>query len=502
MSAQQLFIFQIGPVQSFIAAARRTQDLYVGSKMLSTLAKSGVEAAMRAEGFQAVFPVPNGGKLPQGVPHRFAFIATDDPAAVAESVQAAISQTWQTQFVDRVHAWLKRQVGGGPWETVYERQTASWLEFNWVAVPYDPDNHTASYQNAARAMAARRSTREFQQVEEDGVKCTLTGAGTALPKTLWDALRGKVGEIMVRPNEALAAMATIKRFAGKYHADCGLDVESFPSTDEIAGVLPEDQRGGKEVSGYLAVLHMDGDSMGKRIAKCQDLTEHQEFSRTLAHFADEVVPEIIAKHERAVLIYAGGDDVLALLPLSAALKVADELQAAFHQLTGNMTASAGIAVTPFNLPLDVALQTSRDAEKKAKDGHGRAAVVVTEVHGGQMREAGTKWTTQHAAIVDVMDQLYQHFIRRELSSKLGYDLQDLTYALGTTPAMADARAAELSRLLHRRLGEGVSRDVAERIETDLHRKLVALGEDNDCGWDSLANWVILARFLASEGKRT
>ncbi|MFQ3646977.1 MAG: type III-B CRISPR-associated protein Cas10/Cmr2, partial [Anaerolinea sp.] len=41
-----LYLFQIGPVQAFIAQARRTQDLLVGSRILSDLASAGIKAAM------------------------------------------------------------------------------------------------------------------------------------------------------------------------------------------------------------------------------------------------------------------------------------------------------------------------------------------------------------------------------------------------------------------------------------------------------------------------
>ena len=54
-----LFIFTIGPVQSFIAQARKTQDLYAGSQLLSDLIRYAVETARQksAEGeFELIFP--------------------------------------------------------------------------------------------------------------------------------------------------------------------------------------------------------------------------------------------------------------------------------------------------------------------------------------------------------------------------------------------------------------------------------------------------------------
>ncbi len=83
-----LFLFTIGPVQAFIAQARRTQDLYIGSRMLSALAAAGVRAATNSAGFQAIFPAPQQGDQfseadLEGTPHRFAFLSDEAPQVLA-----------------------------------------------------------------------------------------------------------------------------------------------------------------------------------------------------------------------------------------------------------------------------------------------------------------------------------------------------------------------------------------------------------------------------------
>jgi len=47
MVARDLVIFALGPVQAFIATARRTQDLWMGSQLLSLLALAGVGGRRR-----------------------------------------------------------------------------------------------------------------------------------------------------------------------------------------------------------------------------------------------------------------------------------------------------------------------------------------------------------------------------------------------------------------------------------------------------------------------
>ena len=46
--------------------------------------------------------------------------------------------------------------------------------------------------------------------------------------------------------------------------------------------------------------------------------DYRNVSRRLASYSAETVPEILRKSERAMLVYAGGDDVLAFLPLEDA----------------------------------------------------------------------------------------------------------------------------------------------------------------------------------------
>ena len=45
--SKYLFLFTVGPVQSFIAQARKTQDLYAGSQILTELVKAGIEEVGR-----------------------------------------------------------------------------------------------------------------------------------------------------------------------------------------------------------------------------------------------------------------------------------------------------------------------------------------------------------------------------------------------------------------------------------------------------------------------
>jgi CRISPR-associated protein Cmr2 len=500
-----LFLFSIGPVQTFIAAGRRTSDLAVGSRLLSTIAAAGVREALHHEA-HILFPALRDGQPPTSTPHRFAFVGVGDPFTVGRTIQDAIEAELQ-YWVRQVEEYLVGKLGEGPWQQLYDEQAAGWLEIHWVAVPYLPDQHGTCFMEAGRALATRKLSRTFSQAREDDTgrqKCSVTGTQSALPLD-WKRLDHALGNPFVLKNSAdgrvemLGGLALMKRllpevaepFEGRY-----------PSTSFIASghderaVLDE----GRDVEGYLAVLHFDGDRMGQHLNDLHSFEEHVAFSEALAAFAEDSERIIAAKTERGVLIYAGGDDVLALLPLSDALSVCDALRRSFaeHMTSfGTLTGSAGMAVTPASHPLSVALKRARDAEDHAKDVLGRNALSISEMsRGGQIRQAGGKWTYGDINLIELTDQFRQAFHGEDawLSGKFGYDLKEAARFFDVIGI--EGRQAEIRRLIRRRAGEHRRAEEIVEMQNTITSPLIALGEEETLGWEALANLIILARFLA------
>ncbi|GAB4548623.1 MAG: hypothetical protein OHK0023_12010 [Anaerolineae bacterium] len=499
---EHLYLFQIGPVQSFIAQARRTADLYVGSRLLSLLAGAGVCAAL-ANDVKMLFPAVKAcDKLPDGVPHQFAFISDHaDPKALAKQIEAEIYGYWRREFVEPMREQLK-PYGQRGWEAEFDRQAEGWLEFYWVAVPTASGSHGAIYEAAGKYKAARKMVRHFPQVEDsEKPKCTMTNAIAALSLD-WKALRSNFNRHgkLLRENEELSAVALIKRLGAliedtELHRDRRF--KGFPSTASIAGNKDDRDEEGNVVNleyPYLAVLMMDGDRMGERISKCRTVEEHQQLSQKITQFA-EAVEGMITGQGR--LIYAGGDDVLAMLPLNKVLETADAIRRDFEQIVGG-TMSAGIAIMAVNTPLEIALDAARTAEKSAKKDYGRNAVVIRDVRSSAIREAGAKWKGDHhgSEIVKLVTELQSRFNVRKggLSGKLGYDMHDIARYMCGSGLPEVALEAELARLIKRRWESGKADDIAK-----LTQDLAALAKDNT--WEAAANWVIIARFLATGGKR-
>ena len=102
MSNKHLFIFTIGPVQSFISKARKTQDLYVGSRMLSDLIGQAMEKLKSLEPkVKIVFP----NKEVASKPNRFVAELSRDSTV-----------DWQSHFEElqkHIFDYLKKDVTGG-----------------------------------------------------------------------------------------------------------------------------------------------------------------------------------------------------------------------------------------------------------------------------------------------------------------------------------------------------------------------------------------------------
>src|SRR5581483_1685175 len=205
-------------------------------------------------------------------------------------------------------------------------------------------------------------------------------------------------------------------------------------------------------SPYYAIIQLDGDSMGEKIDQCEDAEQHRKFSESLAEFAKQV-RDIVEKHY-GTLIYNGGDDVLALAPLSHALPLAHGLADVFHKTvkhpkyptdeTKNCTASAGIAIAHHLYPLDVALDAAQSAEKdRAKKVDGKNAVCVRVLkRSGETLEARSKWDD-----IAKMQGVVELFKADLIASKLAYDV--LRDAPVVTALSNDARQATLKRLIKR-----------------------------------------------------
>lgn len=154
---------------------------------------------------------------------------------------------------------------------------------------------------------------------------------------------------------------------------------------------------------YYAVLALDGDQMGHWLLGAKHppgaaFTQawHEQFSRALATFSLDRVQRLV-NSALGQLIYAGGDDVLVLLPAETAIRCATELARSFRDVVGQaapgVTASVGLAIGHMKEPLQDMVRAAQAAERHAKDGLGRNALALTLIkRSGELIKWGCPFT--------------------------------------------------------------------------------------------------------------
>ncbi|HAN99541.1 MAG TPA: type III-B CRISPR-associated protein Cas10/Cmr2 [Planctomycetaceae bacterium] len=274
--------------------------------------------------------------------------------------------------------------------------------------------------------------------------------------------------------------------------------------EELQRVLRRIGRGRPQPSPYLAVLVADGDRMGAAISRIESAERHRGLSRALAEFSAQA--RRVVRDHSGVLVYAGGDDVLAFLPGDRCLACARELHEEFGERLREFgvdevspTLSVGIAIGHFMDPMEDLLDYGRTAEANAKrpsaddDGEDRNGLAVHLVkRGGAPITIRDAWTS---GLDRRLEELVELINDRAVSGRVAYDLRrlaDFYRGWERNEAQAAARA-DVLRVLDAKRPEGGGR-------TDEIRELVGHSIDAAphpaVGIDRLSRQLLVAKMLA------
>lgn len=471
---QHLLMVALGPVQGFIAQARRTRDLWFGSHILSELGRAAARELVRG-GARLVFPAlkqgdveldpcpsplrPDG-KPPLSIPNKLLaeVPAGVDPAVLARSVREAVKLHWR-QTADQVKSRCAGLLAEGI-DEVWREQIESFLEFTatWVPVGSYPDTR----REAERVIAARKNLRDFEPwrcQRGNAPKSSLDGARETVLAAPEQRDPRLVHKYRISKGEQLDAVGLVKRAGAEptqfvpvvnvavavwlecAQLEAPRELGALKSACETLGLaqvvrpdLPcarvfpfdasilfrhrwkavfEEQGLGSEQQAvlwgrqhvepllerlpepepYVAWLVADGDRMGAVLDTIQSADAHQAFSRSLSAFAVRA-REIVEKQHLGSLIYSGGDDVLAMLPVPRALECADALRRQFEGLMAEAcgtlpgsirpTLSVGIGIGHVMESMGDLIGLGRKALKEAKRERNALAVAVEKRSGARI----------------------------------------------------------------------------------------------------------------------
>lgn len=240
------------------------------------------------------------------------------------------------------------------------------------------------------------------------------------------------------------------------------------------------EKAGKPNS-YYAVLMLDGDNMGKWLAgellpgienaynsevwdslpddfksklkevipkKILTPNVHAAISSALRNYAIEFVRKIVEEEHLGVVVYSGGDDVLAFVNLRDLFPVMRKLRASFSgqikfenseikvywgndsgfvdtgekillTMGKNATASCGVVIAHYKAPLKFVLDKAREMEEKAKEEGGRDAFAISLLkRSGGERVAVSKWRYGNLDVVEKLERIADAFDEKGGNAKI------------------------------------------------------------------------------------
>lgn len=491
--------FSIGPVQGFVAQARRTRDLWAGSFLLSWLAGQAMAVVLKNDGsiefpsvgsrdeptdelLKAILEKEHNNPHIGSLPNRFKATIPDsfDPNVIQQRIMEKwlelCEAVWQ-QFIEPLTA------DGNGTRSIWDRQVKTFWEIQWVLGQSDDPNEDG------RWLDIRKNWRNHWPSEEGGDHCVLmndyqelSGFIRAKEKDkqnkFWKQLRDNLGLLDLGDDERLCSIALVKRLfpkleepmlkqtirwvpggkreytgnwpstvymaavpwlekiiadgkidnlrdyvdledkhlirseratviaslkplgdlasldgnffletaltnhratpLSKTKSDSGEDPDQDARKELIKKLCNLNKLVGEPASPYYALLLMDGDRLGKLLQKYEACA----ISESLSKFTGNVSE--IVKNKNGYTIYAGGDDVLAILPINTAIQCAIDLKTAYTESfknlepsNGDFTASTAVLFTHYHNALREVLRDAHlQLDDIAKERNGRDSLAL------------------------------------------------------------------------------------------------------------------------------
>jgi CRISPR-associated protein Cmr2 len=226
-----LLLVTLGPVQDFIAQARRTRDLWYGSHLLSELGRAAARALVDG-GAKLIFPALQAGDPqlvgclaplrddttpPQNIANKLLAEVPEgtDPQQLAKAARKAVADYWR----DEVAAPVRTKCAGllaQNIDAVWNEQVDCFLEFTASWRPLG--DYGESRRQLEQAIAGRKVLRDFDpwaQGRGNVPKSSLDGARESVLLPPRQRASDKVRRYRIADGEQLDAVGLVKRAGGE-----------------------------------------------------------------------------------------------------------------------------------------------------------------------------------------------------------------------------------------------------------------------------------------------
>lgn len=251
---------------------------------------------------------------------------------------------------------------------------------------------------------------------------------------------------------------------------------------------------------FYGVLLMDGDRLGKSLQSNQATA----ISGGLGDFIAQV--PFLVRQANGATIYAGGDDVFALVPWDQALHLATQLRQAYLRalspVNPDLTVSTAIVYAHIHAPLGAVVEEAHrllDVVAKEETGRNSLAVTVWKTHGPVLT-----WASPWPSIDETrIARLVQSLQSLETSHTLLYKLRRYFQPLGESTTISESLLQALLQAEYRKTQSRPSEDfpvldwiaLAKKLRFRQHGTSTPVIESQGWSLDGLL-WI---RFLAGEG---
>jgi len=200
-----LFLISVAPVQSFISEARKTHDLFAGSRILSEMTNEGMKIfttlneGINKEKGVVIFPNPEneskpnrflgeikgtenelrklGQKIEEKIRGKFEKFGED--ALKKTSLNYEIEKR-KNKFEDEKEYQKEREKVKEEFKQEFDNQIRNHLEISWLFEEIKDDDYKTAYKNIETHLEAVKNTRGFDAFTEIGRKCSIDGKNNAL----------------------------------------------------------------------------------------------------------------------------------------------------------------------------------------------------------------------------------------------------------------------------------------------------------------------------------
>lgn len=227
-----VLLLSVGPVQSFIASARTSRDLWSGSWLLSEIAKA-VANMLKENQAELVFPyVTDDALLKAGsdfsVGNKIQVVVSADNVDAIKSLAKQAHNAAQARFTEealKARRELEKKHGDSLRENIWAAQINDYVEVqaSWTVIIDDDKNaYQRASERAAQALAARKATRDFAPSLAKNAydkaymipKSSLDGAHETVLPSEKKTLKRMRQQLRLSESEQLDTVGIVKRLGG------------------------------------------------------------------------------------------------------------------------------------------------------------------------------------------------------------------------------------------------------------------------------------------------